>query len=151
MTSSRKTPRGQARPAGQAARETGATTDATTPTGAELRAMRERRGLTQGAAARHLAASTGLSADAWRVALSDYERGRRRPEAARLAALRALYSPEPDDACRQDVSEALRDVPRLVERHGSDRVSMALREYAALVILAGAMHRKMYLTPRSDS
>ncbi|MBP9863770.1 MAG: helix-turn-helix transcriptional regulator [Kofleriaceae bacterium] len=105
--------------------------------------MRERRGLTQHAAARHLAASTGLSASAWQVALSEYERGNRRPEAERLAALRALYSPEPDDACRQDVSEALRDVPRLVEAHGADRVSMALQEYAALVILAGAMNRKM--------
>lgn len=64
------------------------------------------------------------------------------------AFVRARYSPEPDDACRQDVSEALRDVPRLVEAHGADRVSMALQEYAALVILAGAMNRKMHLTPR---
>lgn len=139
MTPTQKAPRVQARTGGQVARETEATSETTTPTGAELRELRERRGLTQGAAARHLAASTGQSAAAWQVALSEYERDRRAPGPDRLAALLALYSPEPDDACRQDVAEALRGVTPLVGVHGVERVQRVLTEYVAMLGLVAAM------------
>lgn len=115
-----------------------------TPTGAELRRMRERRGLTRPEAARVLAETTGLSAHAWQVALGDYEREAKAPGPDRLEALRAVYSPEPDEACRQDVVDALRVLSPCIDRHGPERVGAVVEEYAGVLrMTADVVERRL--------
>lgn len=134
MTSARKSPPRSAttRGAGRAsvsAETTGSDArPAETTTAAQLRELREAAGLTLTELGRRVAALTSTSAEAWRVALTDYEAGRKVPSSDRVSSILDALGATPAAALRWELWSRLRpeQIGELVERYGLDATADAI-------------------------